>query len=61
MNRITRRLRELSTGMVKERRLSLYPYDVKLKLKPGTFLINKKTGKYDIRQTPKNLRKLGVF
>jgi hypothetical protein len=31
MNKITRRLRELSTGMVKERRLSQYPYDINLK------------------------------
>ena len=34
MNRVTRRLRELSMGKVKERRLSIYPNDVNLTIRP---------------------------
>jgi hypothetical protein len=34
MNHITRRLRELSTGRVKERRLSEYPHDTEMTIRP---------------------------
>jgi len=34
MNCITRRIRELKTGRVKVRRLSMYPHDADLKIRP---------------------------